>query len=275
MTRVVWLAALLLAWAGVVRAQPVPERVVSADGAVTEFVYALGQGERLVGVDTPSRYPEAVGRLPKVGYLRALPFEGVLALRPDLLLTTEEAAPERNLMRLENAGVRVVRLPVAWTLAQVRERIRRIGQTLAAEPEAERLIQNFDVRLQAVEADIRHRGASPRVLFLLVAGSHQLMVAGANTAADALLDILGADNAAGAMEGYKPASREALIATRPDAIVVAEASAGQFRVSDWPELALLDAWQRERVYVGDSMFLLGFGPRLPEALEAVNAVLAP
>lgn len=67
MTRVVWLAALLLAWAGVVRAQPVPERVVSADGAVTEFVYALGQGERLVGVDTTSRYPEAVGRLPQGG----------------------------------------------------------------------------------------------------------------------------------------------------------------------------------------------------------------
>lgn len=275
MTRGIWLLVSTLVWTTVAQAGPVPERVVSADGAVTEFVYALGRESLLVGVDTTSRYPEAVNRLPKVGYLRALPFEGVLALRPDLLLTTEEAAPARTLERLTQAGVEVLQLPVARTLPQVRERIRRIGAILAAETEAERLVQDLDARMQSIETAVRQRNSAPRVLFLLVAGNHQLMVAGSDTAADALLDILSADNAAAGVQGYKPASREALIATRPDAIVVAEASAGEFRLDNWPEVGMLEAWKKGRAYVGDSMFLLGFGPRLPDALEAVNGVLQP
>lgn len=248
-------------------------RVVSADGAITETIFALGGGESVVGVDTTSAYPSRVNHLPKVGYLRTLPFEGVLSLRPDQLITTEEAAPEQTLTRLIQAGVRVDRLPVPRTPEESVARIGQVGQLIGREAAAVELATRMRADIAAITAQAKARGWRPRVLFMLSAGNHGVVFGGTGTGADALIQSLGADNAVAGVSGYKPASREAVIASNPDAIVIAEARPGQFRIGDWPELAQLPAWQAGYRYVGDSMFLLGFGPRLPEAMAAVNAVL--
>lgn len=249
-------------------------RLVTADGALTEIVYALGAQEHLVGVDSTSRFPAATSELPSVGYIRALPFEGILALQPDLLLTSDEAAPPVTLDRLRDAGVEVVSLPVAWSGEGLLERIHGVGQILGLEAQAASLAAD-------IESGIRQASASaelstpepPRVLFLLSAGTHGLMIAGEETPADALMSMLGARNAATGTTGFKPANREALLAARPDAVIVAETRPGQFRIRDWRELGMLPAWQQGHYLVADSMLLLGFGPRLPDAMAAVARVL--
>ncbi|HTN33420.1 MAG TPA: helical backbone metal receptor [Marinobacter sp.] len=248
-------------------------RIVSADGSVTETIYALAAEDLLVGVDTTSNYPPAVKSLPRVGYLRALPFEGVLALRPDMLLTTVEAAPDKTLERLEQAGIEVIRLPVAYTPEDTLERIRRIGEVVGKQANAKAMMEDIQARIQHLEKTVN--GADQRVLFLMVAGGHGVTIAGADTTANALLETLGATNAMASVDGYKPAGREALLASRPDAIVIAETRPGEFKIADWPQLAALDAWKQGRYYVGDAMLLLGFGPRLAQALEAVASVLKP
>lgn len=247
-------------------------RIVSADGSITETVYALGAEDRLVGVDTTSNYPAAVRSLPRVGYLRALPFEGVLALRPDVLLTTEEAAPDKTLERLKQAGVKVIQLPVARSPADTMARIREVGRVVGKEAQADAMVADMQRRVERIAATAD--GSSARVLFLMAAGNHGVTVAGKDTAAHALLEALGASNAMSEVSGYKPANREALLASQPDVIVVAESHPGQFDISQWPQLAALDAWKQGRRYVGDSMLLLGFGPRLPQAMEEVASVLA-
>src|SRR5690606_30267932 len=83
------------------------QRVVTLGGTVTEIVYALDQGDRLVGDDQSSLYPEAATKLPRVGYYRAVPVEGVLALRPDLVLASEQAGPPEALARLKEVGIPV------------------------------------------------------------------------------------------------------------------------------------------------------------------------
>ncbi|SFM78286.1 heme/hemin ABC transporter substrate-binding protein [Marinobacter zhejiangensis] len=275
--RLMVIALAVLVSQGALAASPVgsvsQQRVVSADGAITETIFALGGGASVVGVDTTSTYPAAVQALPKVGYLRALPFEGVLSLQPDRLITTEDAAPEQALGRLERAGVRVERLPIPRTPEQSLARIEQVGALIGRDAAAAELITRLDHELDAVTAQAEARGWRPRVLFILSAGNHGVVFGGAETGADALLQSLNADNAMAAVSGYKPASREAVIASTPDAIVIAEAWPGQFQIDDWPELARLPAWQAGHRYVGDSMFLLGFGPRLPEAMAAVNGVL--
>lgn len=248
-------------------------RIVSADGAITETIFALGGGDRVVGVDSTSAYPPAVEELPEVGYLRALPFEGVLSLHPDRLITTVEAAPEQTLDRLVQAGVKVHRLPVARTPEAAMARIEQVGELIGRTVQARALTAEMDKHIESVQARAERRGWRPRVLFLMAAGNHGVMFGGADTGADALLQSLGAANAMAAVSGYKPASREAIIASDPDAIVIAEATPGQFSSSDWPELEQLPAWRAGHRYLGDSMFLLGFGPRLAEAMAAVNAVL--
>jgi len=253
-------------------AQADGRRVISADGAITEIIYALGAEDQLVAVDTTSRYPAAVEDLPKVGYLRALPFEGVLAMKPDVLITTEEAAPEETLERLKRAGVIIHQLPVARTPAATAERVRQVGEVMGKPAAAEQLATAME---QKVDATIKARAGAPepRVLFLLAAGSRGVMIAGDNTAAQALMDAIGAKNAIEGIESYKPAGREALLAARPDAIVIAETRPGGFSIADWPELAALPAWQQGRHVTADSMLLLGFGPRLAEALATISQAL--
>lgn len=247
-------------------------RIVSADGSITETVYALGAQDSLVGVDTTSNYPTEVQSLPRVGYLRALPFEGVLALRPDVLLTTVEAAPDKTLERLKQAGVEVIQLPVARSPADTMARIREVGRILGKGAPAEAMVADMQHRVERIAATAG--ASSVRVLFLMAAGNHGVMIAGRDTAADALLEALGASNAMDEVSGYKPANREALLASEPDAIVVAESRPGQFDIADWPQLSSLEAWKQGQHYVGDSMLLLGFGPRLPQAMEEVAGVLA-
>ncbi|WP_043353303.1 ABC transporter substrate-binding protein, partial [Methylobacterium sp. B1] len=83
-------------------------RIAALGGAVTEILYRLGAGGRIVAVDTTSLYPpEALREKPNVGYLRALSAEGLLAQQPDLIIATEGAGPPAVLAQLREAGLRV------------------------------------------------------------------------------------------------------------------------------------------------------------------------
>lgn len=250
-----------------------PLRVITADGAITEIVYQLGMEARLVAVDTTSGYPPATQSLPKIGYLRALPFEGVLAMKPDLLITSEQAAPQKNLDRLARAGVMVETLPSAWSPEAALARIRSVGDLLGEPGRAASLVTALETEIRRVQRSASARERRPKVLFMLAAGNHSVMLAGEGTAASALLEAVNADNAVSGVMGYKPANREAILASKPDAIVIAESTPGQFDIDSWPELARLQAWQAGHRLVADSMLLLGFGPRLPQAMAAVNRVM--
>ena len=85
------LAAALLLLPQVGRAAD--RRIVVVGGALTEIAFALGQGESVVAVDSTSFFPMRAAELPRIGYMRALPPEGILSLRPDLLVLSSEAGP--------------------------------------------------------------------------------------------------------------------------------------------------------------------------------------
>lgn len=248
-------------------------RIVSADGAITETIVALGARELIAGVDTTSHYPpEVIAELPKVGYLRALPLEGILSLKPTRLITTEEAGPEQTLERLTAAGVDVVRLPVARDVSSALARIRRVGELVDRNEQAALLTREISEEIDALKLSMTQKPPA-RVLILLAAGDHGVMLGGKDTAADALLQSLGLQSALPDVTGFKPASREALLASTPDAIVIAEARPGQFRPEEWPELTQLRAWQQGNRVTANAMMLLGFGPRLAEAMQTVAAAV--
>ena len=105
------LAAVLLFPNQVLAAEPLPQRWVSAGGALSEWVVELGGEAHLVGVDTTSLHPASLSRLPSIGYQRQLAAEGILSLQPQLLLGTEEMGPPPVLAQLKAAGVQVEVLP--------------------------------------------------------------------------------------------------------------------------------------------------------------------
>lgn len=247
-----------------------PERVVTLGGSVTEIVYQLGQGERLVGDDLSSLYPEAATRLPRVGYYRAVPVEGVLALKPELVLASEQAGPPDALKRLGEVGVRVVTVPDSPSVDSLKARIRNVADALGVAPEGERLVEQIARDLKAVEGiPVTHARA-----VLLMNRTGALQGAGRGTAANEVMAMAGLVNVLKDQQGYKPVSAEALSALAPDLIVVTkaslEASGGVAKLLALPGIASTPAAARQRVIVMDDLLLLGMGPRLPQALTELK-----
>ena len=263
----------LLGWAllpCLVQAAPgtTTERVVTVDGAATEIIYALDAQSVLVGVDTTSTYPAEAQSLPSVGYRRTLTAEGVLSLRPQRLIATTEAGPERTLVYLRQAGVDVQILPAMNKPEDLLQRVHQVAKLVQAEAPATQLEHRLKHDLAQVEA--RRQGMAPRrVLFLLAAGARGVMVAGKGTQAQQLLDWLGLENVAASTPGYKPLNREAALMLKPEAIIIAETAPGVFKDADWPGLTDASASSQGRVLKADSMYLLGYGPRLPQAMNDI------
>lgn len=273
------LAALLLA----APAGAAGPRVVSLGGAVTETVFALGAGDALVGTDLTSRFPGRAAALPHLGYLRALGAEGVLSLRPTLVLASGDAGPPAALRQVAAAGVALVRLPEAHGAAAALARVRAIGTALGRPAEADALARRLQGELDAFAAALATGLATgaerPRVLFLLSLGSGAPMAAGAGTAADAMIRLAGGRNVLATRQGYRPIGAEALVQAAPEVILTTaerpDGADGLATLRALPGLAATPAGRAGRLAAFDALYLLGFGPRLPAALRDLALVLHP
>lgn len=246
--------------------------MVTLSGALTEIVYALDAQGNLVGVDQSSSYPVAATRLPQVGYYRNFSVEGVVGLKPTLVLATDQAGPPEALVKLQQLGPRVVVLPSAATIEALEQRIRGVATEFAASEKGEQLIAQIRASL-AADKPLK----APRALLLMGRDSH-LQGAGKNTAADSMLELTGAENVLATQQGYKPVSPEALAALAPDVIVTTrmtvESVGGKDQLMTSPGIALTPAAKQGRIVIMDDLLLLGFGPRLPEALSELRAGFA-
>lgn len=248
-------------------------RIVSVGGAVTESVYALGAQHMLVATDTTSLYPEAATRTPKVGYLRQLSAEGVLSLKPDAVIGAGETGPAVVLDQLRAAGVQVEVVPATHDWAEVLAKLRMAGRATGQQAAAEALVQQLQQQWQATQAEVARARVRPRALFIL-AHSGTPMVAGKGTAAHALLTMAGAQNVVQQFTGYRPLTAEAMAAAAPQVIINTtqgvEAMGGVDALWKRPELALTPAFARKALVAMEASHLLGFGPRLPGAVQQLH-----
>lgn len=257
-------------------------RIVSVGGALTEIVYALDAQAELVGVDTTSLYPATAQKLPQVGYARTLSAEGVLSLAPTQLIATEEAGPQTVLRQVRDAGVPVAVLNANNKFEGLLERVTQVGQITGRPDPAARLAQSLQQQWSGALAKVRQRQHAPvRVLFILAHAPNQVMVGGRETGADAMLAYAGAVNVMGGQggfAGYKPLTPEAVIAARPDVVLVTDqglkASGGVDGILKLPGLAQTPAGRQHRIVSQEAMLLLGFGPRMPQALAELDAAFA-
>lgn len=252
------------------------ERLISLGGDVTEIIYALGAGDRLVGVDTTSYYPPAATRLPQVGYLRNLATEGVLSLKPDRIVYSAHAGPPAVLAQLRAAGVQLDAVSAEPSVQGLQQKIQSLGALLRCPERAAALSAQLDA--QAARLQARRTEQHTRVLFLL---SHAgpAMAAGRHTAADAVIALAGGENVAAAIEGYKTLNPEALASLAPQVIVITALGLQQLGGAEglWalPGIALTPAGQHRRLIVMDALKLLSFGPRsLDAALELQSRLQA-
>jgi iron complex transport system substrate-binding protein len=245
---------------------------------LSEWVSALGAESKLVGVDTTSQHPQSLKALPSIGYQRQLSAEGILSLRPQILIGTEEMGPPPVLSQVRSAGVQVELFSAQPDLLTLQGNLQHLGQLLGAEDRASQLFQAYQEQLdqqkiRVTRAQLKEK--SPGVLLLLGHAGGKPLIAGKDTAADWLVQQAGGHNLA-THTGYKPFSNESLVSLDPDVLVFADraltgeaARAALFKEN--PILSSTRAVKDERVMELDPTLLVGgLGPRLPEALKKLS-----
>ncbi len=257
-----------------------PERIVAAGGAITEILYAFGLQDRLVGVDSTSQFPtEALKDKANIGYVRALSAEGVLSLRPSLVMAINGAGPPDAVALIKDSGVKLAMIPDEPSAEGIVAKIEAVGAAVGAGEPAHRLAAQTRARFDELA---RLRAALParkRVLFVLSLQNGRVMVGGRNSSAAAMIALAGGINAAEAIEGYKPMTDEAIIAAAPDAVLMMRNSASHDTTADelftLPAFSQTPAAARRGHLVMDGLYLLGFGPRTPAAARDLMALLHP
>ena len=253
-------------------------RIIALGGTVTEILYALGLEAAVAGVDVTSTFPARAEGKPSVGYVRALSAEGVLALGPSLILATEDAGPKEAVAVLERASVPFLVVPRAHDAAGVGDTIRFIAEAVGEPEKGAALAAAVADDLAAVAA--MHDRLPPRrkAVFVLGLSGGAPMVAGSGTGAADIFALAGIDNALSAMDGYKPASDEAVIAAAPEAIVLmAERNhaLSDEAVLALPAFAATPAAADRRLVRESGTYLLNFGPRTAHAARDLAAAVYP
>jgi len=260
-----------------------PQRIVSLAPSLTETLFALGLGDRVVGVTRFCAYPPEVRPVPKVGGHLDPNFEAIVALEPDLVVAIPSSHESR--LRLESLGIRVLEVD-QHDVESVLESLSAVAEACGVPERGAALRVELESRLAKVVSAV---AAVPRPRAVVVVG-HQVgegavrsvWAAGRDTFYDGVLQIAGGVNAVdGGLARYPELSREGLSALDPD--VVLDVIAGvEDRDLDleavrqgWMRLTELRAVREYRVNVleGDQMVVPG--PRLPEMVEAVAQALHP
>lgn len=244
------------------------QRILSIGGVVTEILFALDTGASLIGRDTSSTYPAAALDLPDVGYMRMLAAEGVIALRPDLILALEGSGPPPVLALIKASGISVTMIEDGHGRDAIGTKIRRVGEAIGAKAAAEVLAERARRDYVQVAERVVRDGTRPRILFCLSAAAGRVMVAGAETAAETLIIDAGGTNAASGFDGYKPMNDEAILAAAPDLVLVMERPGGvdPASLARLPVFAGTPAGRAGAIVGIDGLESLGYGPRAAGAL---------
>ncbi|HSB79629.1 MAG TPA: cobalamin-binding protein [Candidatus Methylomirabilis sp.] len=256
-----------------------PLRVVSLAPSLTEIVFALGRGDWLVGVTEFCDYPPEALSKPRVGGPVTPDLERILALRPSLVLITEEGNPLQSVARLRQLGLPVFAV-TPESFGGVLTSLQSLGRVLQAEAAAAKLVQRIQARAAAVQQAVQGR-RRPRVLYLV--WSDPLVAAGPASFVGDLLEMAGGKNIVRERAvAYPHLGWEAVVGRAPEAILVAEhgepgrtgAGAGPLR-SNWSRWQSIPAVRSGRVLELPGDTILRPGPRVGDGLEALARAIHP
>jgi len=261
----------------------VPQRIVSLAPSLTETLFALGLGDRVVGVTRYCAHPPEALALPKVGGHLDPNFEAIVSLEPDLVVVIPSSS--ENGQRLESLGIRVLEVD-QHDVQAVLESVEVVAEACGVADRGADLRAEIDRRLAAIRRVVKH-AVRPRTVVVV---GHQagddavrsVWAAGSDTFYDGVLRIAGGDNAVtGGLARYPELSREGLASLDPDVVLDVIAGLEDRRLDveavheSWMRLTELRAVREQRinVLVGDQMVVPG--PRLPEMVETIARALHP
>jgi iron complex transport system substrate-binding protein len=256
-----------------------PRRIVSLAPANTEILFALGLGDRVVGVTDYCNYPAEAQEKPKVGGYSTVNIERVVAAKPDLVLAAY-GNTEEVVNHLRNLGLTVVALNPDSLQGTLRD-IVLVGEATGRTAEAADLKNSMQTRIDAVTAAVGTTSERPTVMHAV--WYDPIWVSGNATFQNELITLAGGKNAFPDIEGWQIVTMERFITTNPEIILVNSGTGMGESGNDMiyryfmnePRFAKMKAIQDNRVYIVDSDIIDRGGPRIVDALEDVAADIHP
>lgn len=259
---------------GTATCAPAPGRIVSLAPAVTEILYALGLGARVVGVTNVCDLPLEARKKPKVGGMANPSIEVVVSLKPDVVVMTSDGNPREIAKRLAGLGIRTYVFG-ATRLAELPSGIREMGQALGAEIAADRLANDIEKSVKVFSAMRQKPGVQTgsfsdiKVIFIIWPAP--LIVAGPGTIMDDAMTVCGFSNiAADSKVPYPRFSLESVIERRPDLIIIGKGHEMKKKSEQLlRRLNMLEAVRKGRIcYMDDPLYRPG--PRIPQGIAELN-----
>lgn len=247
-----------------------PMKVVSLSPNITEIIYALDRGDRLVGRTAFCDYPQEAQNVTVVGDFIEWNFETILSLEPDVVFASS-LNTEENEKKLKELGVQIVFLTQTESFESVYETIGMIGKVLNAEEKADDIIKQMRKTVLDVQNSVSGLD-KPTVYYVVGYGEYGDYTATGETFIASMLEMAGADNIAADITGWV-FSLEKLMEKDPYMIICSEDAKKYFQQTNgYKELT---AVKEGRIYAIDENILVRQGPRLAEGLKQLAEIFHP
>lgn len=251
-----------------------PRRIISLAPSITETLFAIGLGDRVVGVTQYCDHPPEATTKPKVGYIHPN-LESVVALQPDLVLAPRELLRADILSKLEQLQITTYVLD-ATTVDSILTHIQTLGQILRASPAADDLVHRMRKRIEEIKARTAFL-PRPRVLYVL--NSEPLITIGPGSFIHQMIELAGGSNvAAGARTAYPRLSMEAVLKEDPELILFPTGRSEGIAAGEeerWQRWTTLSAIKFRRLHRVPNDLLNRPGPRIIQGLEALARAIHP
>jgi len=264
-----------LQWPEFVRLTEQPERIISLSPANTEILFALGLGEKVVGITNVCNYPPQAQEKEKIGDYDNPNLEKIIELKPDLIMVSY-GSPMKIINQLEELNYTVVGLNPK-NIDDIIFSIIMVGKVTGKNEEAARLTGEMKKRIETVlsRTSTLTENNKPRVLY--VVWYKPLWTAGSGTFIDELIRKAGGTNIAGDITGWPKMNLETVIERNPQVIIVGEGHPGGLveTVKGEGLLWITDAFKYNKIYTIDADIVSRTGPRIVDALEKMAKIIHP
>jgi len=262
-----------LAWSGNAASESIPRRIVSLAPSITETVFALGFGNRLVGVTSHCDYPAEAKRLPKIGDFMSPSLEVIAAKQPDLVIGVTGATDPARAREIERLGIKITLVSVS-SVSEILSSFKHIAALLGDPDAGATLVEKITAQFDKVKKRV---APAPRRSTLLAVGLRPLVAVGGKNFLDELITLAGGENIAGnASQPWLNLPDEYVVAKAPQVIIQAGMGSDASRPTrQWSDLKSIPAVKERRVYTYNSDKILRPGPRIGEGLEEIARLIHP
>ena len=257
-------------------------RVVCISKHLTEMMFALGKGHDIVACDLTSTYPDSAKLLPTVGYHRALNPEGIISMKPDLVIHSNDIGPANVIPQIEKVGLKIQTFGAANTYDSAKIVLMELARYFGAEARADSIINKMDADMQKVELMQKLVKDTPKVMIIHYgqANNNFFVMSGRRGAADKMIAYAGGKSAIYDAKGARQLSAEAIAAANPDIIIATNFGYDKMGgtidgFKTVPGVALTNAAKNGKIYRFEEHDLVYFGPRTPENILKLMNLLHP